>query len=35
VTLSVINVAKERGVIYNSLSQSDALNESRDFSQTT
>ncbi len=29
VTLSINNVARERGVIYNSISQSDAINERR------
>ena len=35
VTLSINNVARERGVIYNSISQSDAINEAKDFGRTT
>ena len=35
VTLSTNNVARERGVIYNSISQSDAINEAKDFGRTT
>jgi branched-chain amino acid transport system substrate-binding protein len=35
VTLSVNNVAKERGVIYNSISQSDAINDAKDWSRFT
>jgi branched-chain amino acid transport system substrate-binding protein len=35
VQLAVNNVAKERGVIYNSISQSDAINEAADFSKYT
>ena len=35
VQLSVNNVCKERGVIYNSISQSDAINEVKDFSHYT
>lgn len=35
VTLSVNNVARERGVLYNSISQSDAINEAKDFGRTT
>ena len=35
VQLSVNNVCKERGVIYNSISQSDAINEVKDFSKYT
>jgi branched-chain amino acid transport system substrate-binding protein len=35
VQLAVNNVTKERGVIYNSISQSDAINESADFSKYT
>ena len=31
VQLAVNNVAKERGIIYNSISQSDAINEAKDF----
>lgn len=33
VQLSVNNVCKERGIIYNSISQSDAINEVKDFSK--
>ena len=35
VQLAVNNVAKNRGVIYNSISQSDTINESSDFSKFT
>ena len=35
VQLSVNNVAKNRGVIYNSISQSDTINEASDFSKFT
>lgn len=35
VQLSVNNVCKERGIIYNSISQSDAINEVKDFSKYT
>lgn len=35
VQLAVNNVAKERGVIYNSISQSDTINEASDFSKYT
>ena len=35
VQLSVNNVCKERGMIYNSISQSDAINEAKDFARTT
>lgn len=35
VTLSTNNVCKERGVLYSSLSQSDAINEAKDFAKTT
>jgi branched-chain amino acid transport system substrate-binding protein len=35
VQLSVNNVAKERGVIFNSISQSDAINEAKDWSKYT
>jgi branched-chain amino acid transport system substrate-binding protein len=35
VQLSVNNVAKQRGVIYNSISQSDTINEASDFSKYT
>src|SRR3954463_4970663 len=35
VQLSVNNVCKERGVIYNSISQSDAISEVKDFSKYT
>lgn len=35
VQLAVNNVAKARGVIYNSISQSDAINEASDFSKYT
>lgn len=35
VQLAVNNVCKERGVIYNSISQSDAINEAKDFSKFT
>jgi branched-chain amino acid transport system substrate-binding protein len=35
VQLAVNNVAKERGVIYNSISQSDTINEASDFSKFT
>lgn len=35
VQLSINNVAKERGVIFNSISQSDAINEIKDFSKFT
>lgn len=35
VQLSINNVAKERGVIFNSISQSDAINEVKDFSKFT
>jgi branched-chain amino acid transport system substrate-binding protein len=35
VQLSINNVARERGVIYNSISQSDAINEAKDFGKTT
>ena len=35
VQLSVNNVTKERGVIFNSISQSDAINEVKDFSRYT
>ena len=35
VQLSVNNVCKERGIIYNSISQSDAISEVKDFSKYT
>ena len=35
VQLSINNVAKERGVIFNSISQSDAINEAKDWSKYT
>ena len=35
VQLAVNNVTKERGIIYNSISQSDAINEAADFSKYT
>ncbi len=35
VQLSVNNITKERGIIYNSISQSDAINEVKDFSKYT
>lgn len=35
VQLSINNVAKERGVIFNSISQSDAINEAKDWSKFT
>ncbi|MDR3485515.1 MAG: ABC transporter substrate-binding protein [Bradyrhizobium sp.] len=35
VQLAINNVAKERGVIFNSISQSDAINEAADFSKYT
>jgi len=35
VQLSINNVCKERGVIFNSISQSDAIGESKDFSKYT
>src|ERR1700704_4402706 len=35
VQLSVNNVCKERGIIYNSISQSDAIGEIKDFSKYT
>ena len=35
VQLSVNNVCKERGIIYNSISQSDAINEPKDWSKYT
>ncbi len=35
VQLSINNVTKERGVIFNSISQSDAINEARDWSKYT
>ena len=35
VQLAVNNVTKERGIIYNSISQSDAINEATDFSKYT
>lgn len=35
VTLSINNVAKERKVLYNSISQSDAINEAKDWSPYT
>ena len=35
VTLSINNVARERRIIYNSISQSDAINEAKDFGPTT
>ena len=35
VQLSVNNVTKERGIIYNSISQSDAINEPKDWSKYT
>ena len=35
VQLSINNVAKERGVIFNSISQSDAINEVKDWSKYT
>ncbi|GJD47299.1 hypothetical protein OPKNFCMD_0005 [Methylobacterium crusticola] len=35
VTLSINNVARGRGVIYNSISQSDAITEAKDFGRTT
>ncbi|WP_088344598.1 MULTISPECIES: ABC transporter substrate-binding protein [Rhodomicrobium] len=35
VQLAVNNVTKERGIIYNSISQSDAINEAADFSKFT
>lgn len=35
VQLAINNVAKERGIIFNSISQSDAINEATDFSKYT
>jgi branched-chain amino acid transport system substrate-binding protein len=35
VQLAINNVTKERGVIFNSISQSDAINEAKDFSKYT
>src|ERR1700728_2393843 len=35
VQLAINNVTKERGIIYNSISQSDAINEAADFSKYT
>ena len=35
VQLAINNVTKERGIIYNSISQSDAINEAADFSRYT
>jgi branched-chain amino acid transport system substrate-binding protein len=35
VQLSVNNVTKQRGIIYNSISQSDTINEAKDFSRYT
>ena len=35
VQLAINNVTKERGVIFNSISQSDAINEAKDFSRFT
>ncbi|GAC1416488.1 MAG: ABC transporter substrate-binding protein [Candidatus Velthaea sp.] len=35
VTLAINNVAKERKILYNSISQSDAINEAKDFSPYT
>ena len=35
VQLAINNVTKQRGVLFNSISQSDAINEAKDFSRTT
>src|SRR5207244_5507392 len=35
VQLAINNVTKERGIIFNSISQSDAINEAKDFSRFT
>src|ERR1700760_2659544 len=35
VQLAINNVTKERGIIFNSISQSDAINEAKDFSKYT